>query len=518
MIFLIAIIIQAIAVRISRLAGAIIGYFITTGILIWGIITYALGGYMIYFGLKLSLPLFIFICVVFYAFDTWAFIKAGKQARRSFYPVFVVIVFFFFTLLHQTDKLLIGSLQLPVSKTFNLNDLQWGLINTGALIVGTLFYPIWGYLYDRYARAKLLALASLIWGATTWLSSIVHTYPAFLGTRSSTGIDDSAYPGMYSLIGDYFGPKVRGKILGLLQLAQPLGYLIGMILALMVAPLLEGKLFHLEGWRSIFLITGSLGIVMAVIIYFGVKEVPRGKAEEEFQDVEEIGQVRFNWASLKDALKKKTMWFIFLQGFAGQFPWNVITFFFIGYLSLERGYDNTSVLLTMAPVIIILSSGYFIGGAVGDWLFKRTHKGRILVSSAGVLLGAIFLFLAMKTPVADKTTFFILMSLTALFMPFSGPNVISTVFDITLPEVRSSAQAVESFIENSGAALAPTVAGAIALAVGSKGVAILTTCVSAWLLCFFLYLGALFFVDGDVKSLHSQLAARAAQKKAEKTA
>ncbi len=49
------------------------------------------------------------------------------KKKRNLYPVFVVVVFFFFTLLHQTDKLLIGSLQIPVSKTFNLNDLQWGL-------------------------------------------------------------------------------------------------------------------------------------------------------------------------------------------------------------------------------------------------------------------------------------------------------------------------------------------------------------------------------------------------------
>jgi len=440
------------------------------------------------------------------------------KRKRNLYPVFVVIVFFLFVLLHQTDKLLIGSLQIPVSKTFGLNDLQWGLINTGALIVGTLFYPIWGYLYDRYARAKLLALASFIWGATTWLSSLVRTYPQFLVTRSSTGIDDSSYPGLYSLIADYFGPKIRGKIFGLLQLAQPLGYLLGMILALMVAPLLDGKIFHLDGWRSIFLFTGSLGIVMAVVIFFGIKEVPRGKSEEEFQGMEDIGQVKFNWASLKDALKKKTMWFVFLQGFAGVFPWNVITYFFFGYLMLERGYDNTSVLLTMGPVVLILAGGYFLGGSLGDWLFKKTYKGRILVSSAGVILGAIFLFFALRTPVADKTTFFILMSLTALFMPFSSPNVTSTVFDITLPEVRSSAQAVEYFVENSGAALAPTIAGAIALAAHSKQFAIMTVCISAWVLCFFLYLGALFFVDGDIRSLHAQLAERAAQKKVEKPA
>jgi MFS family permease len=431
------------------------------------------------------------------------------EKKRASTPAFVVIVFFLFVLLHQTDKLLIGSLQIPVSKTFGLNDLQWGFINTGALIVGTIFYPIWGYLYDRYARAKLLALASFIWGATTWLSSIVTSYPAFLMTRSSTGIDDSSYPGLYSLVADYFGPKLRGKVYGVLQLAQPIGYLLGMILALMIAPNLDGKLFHLEGWRTIFLATGLLGLVMAVLIYFGIRDVPRGQSEPEFEAVAEMGQFRFNWEALKDVLKKKTMWFVFLQGFAGVFPWNVITFFFFGYLMTERGYDNNSVLFTMGPVVLILAAGYFVGGALGDWLFKRTLKGRIIISSVGVILGAIFLFFAMNTPIEDKNTFFVLMCLTALFMPFSSPNVTSTVFDISLPEIRSSAQAVEYFIENSGAALAPTLAGAIAFSTGSKQFAITVVCITAWVLCFFLYLGALFFVDNDIKSLHAQLAERA---------
>jgi len=436
------------------------------------------------------------------------------KKRRSFYPVFVVIVFFLFIFLHQTDKLLIGSLQIPISGTFKLNDLQWGLINSGALIVGTILYPIWGYLYDRYARAKLLALASLIWGATTWLSSIVRTYPQFLATRASTGIDDSSYPGLYSLVADYFGPKVRGKVYGILQVPGPLGYLVGMVLALMIAPLLDGKLFGLEGWRSIFLFTGSLGIVMAIVIFFGVKDMPRGKAEPEFEGMQDIGQFRFNWKALKDVLKKKTMWFVFLQGFAGVFPWNVITYFFVGYLLTERGYDETSVLFVMGPVILILSLGYFIGGALGDWLFKRTRKGRIIISSAGVILGAIFLAFALLTPVEARITFFIFMALTAIFMPFSSPNVLSTIFDITAPEVRSTAQAVEYFIENSGAAVAPVIAGAIALAT-TKQNAILTICVSTWVLCFVLYLGALFFVDKDIQALRDQMAARA---KAQKTA
>ncbi len=441
------------------------------------------------------------------------------KKKRSFYPAFVVIVFALFMLLHQTDKLLIGSLQLPVSNSFGLNDLQWGLINSGALIVGTILYPLWGYLYDRYARAKLLALASFLWGATTWMSSIVRTYPAFLATRSSTGIDDSSYPGLYSLVGDYFAPKLRGKVYGVLQLTQPIGFLLGMVMALMVAPLLDGKLFHLEGWRSIFLVTGSLGIIMAIVIFFGIKEVPRGRSEPEFEGMEEIGQFRFNWKQVGEVLKKRTLWFVFLQGFAGVFPWNVITFFFFGYLMRERGYDNMGVLLTMGPIVLILAAGYFIGGALGDWMFRRTTKGRIIVSSAGVILGAIFLFFALNTPVSEPTKFFILMCLTALFMPFSSPNIIAMIFDITPPEVRSTTQAIEYFVENSGAALAPTLAGALSLyyakIVGpfaSLQFAILTVCISTWVVCFVLYLGALFFIDKDVKSLRAEMARRAAEK------
>jgi MFS family permease len=245
--------------------------------------------------------------------------------------------------------------------------------------------------------------------------------------------------------------------------------------------------------------------------------MPRGKAEPEFEGMEEIGQFRFSWAAAKDVLKKRTMWFVFLQGFAGVFPWNVITYFFVGYLLTERGYDNNSVFFVMGPVILILSAGYFIGGALGDWLFKRTKKGRIIVSCVGVILGAIFLLFALLTPVQDRTTFFILMSLTALFMPFSSPNVLSTIFDIAAPEVRSTAQAVEYFIENSGAALAPIIAGAVAVAT-TKQNAILTICVSTWVLCFFLYLGALFFIDGDIKNLRAQMAARAKLEKAKQTA
>ncbi|MEB2333951.1 MAG: MFS transporter [Anaerolineaceae bacterium] len=418
------------------------------------------------------------------------------------YRWFVVAVFFFFVLLHQTDKLMIGSLQVQISETFNLDDFKWGLVNSGALAVATILYPVWGYLYDRYARSKLLALASFVWGATTWLNAIVRTYTGFLVTRASTGIDDSSYPGIYTLIADYFGPNLRGKVYGILQLAQALGFLVGMILGQMVAPMIGG-------WRSVFYITGSLGIVIAALIYFGVKEMPRGKAEPEFEEIPEMATFRFSWQEAKQIFKKRTMWFIFLQGFAGVFPWQVITFFFFGYLETVRGYDANGIVTTMAPVILILAFGYFLGGLLGDYFFKRTRKGRILVASVGVLLGAIFLYFAMTTPLDQSSRFFVFMCLTALFMPLPGPNVVATVYDVTVPEVRSTAQAIEYFIENSGAVTAPALTGALIVATGDRSFAILSICVIAWLICFVFYLGALFTIEKDTAHLRLQMAERA---------
>lgn len=422
------------------------------------------------------------------------------MTKHSRYRWFVVIVFFLFMLLHQSDKLLIGPLTTPIMETFGIDEVQMGGVFTGALLIGALLYPVWGYLYDKYARSRLLALASFIWGSTTWLSAVAPTFPIFLATRASTGIDDSSYPGLYSLIADYFPPKIRGKIYGLLQLSQPLGYMTG----LLAATLLAGVL----GWRAIFYITGSLGLVLAGLIYFGVREAPRGKSEPEFADLTTIGVYRFDPKIALDLFRKRSLILLFLQGFVGVFPWNVITYWFFRYLETERNYTSDQVLFTMAPAILVLASGYFIGGALGDFFFHRTIRGRLLVAMFGVIAGAIMLAITLSVPVGNHGAFLGLLMITALFIPFSSANVISTVYDITLPEVRSTALAIQYLIENGGAALAPLLAGIIAKPY-SLHIAILSICVSAWLLTTVLLGICAYLVPVDIRTLRQQLSARA---------
>jgi MFS transporter, Spinster family, sphingosine-1-phosphate transporter len=412
-------------------------------------------------------------------------------------------LFFIFMLLHQTDKLLIGPLQPKVMDTFHMTYTQWGAINTGALVVGSLLVPVWGWLNDHYNRGKLLALASLIWGSTTWFSAIVRTFPGFLVTRSSTGIDDSSYPGMYSLIADYYPPTSRSKVYGFLQLTQPLGYLLGMILALILGGMI--------GWRAVFYITGSLGVLLAIAIFFGVKDIPRGSGEVELEGVE-VSKYKFNWKAVGEIFKKRSLILVFLQGFFGVFPWNVITYYIFGYLATDRGYGETTQLMIMAPAVLLMALGYFLGGLFGDRLFKRTKRGRLIVGATGILLGAVFLWGAMSVPNEQVLLFAILLAIAALFMPFSSPNIVSTMYDVTVPEVRSTANAVENFIESFGAAAAPLIAGIIADATTVK-FSILSISLSAWAICFVFMIGAIILIPIDIKTLHAQLLARAESEK-----
>jgi MFS family permease len=425
---------------------------------------------------------------------------------QSKYRWYVVAIFFLFMLLHQSDKLLIGPLTTPIMKEFGINRAQMGFITTGALLIGAVFYPLWGYLYDRYARAKLLALASLIWGSTTWISAIAPTYPAFLATRATTGIDDSSYPGLYSMVSDYFLPSVRGKIYGLLELTMPVGYLLGMILGLF----LGGAI----GWRGVFYITGGLGIALAAVIFFSVREPQRGQSEPETADLEQLKTYRFNWEAARNLFTKPSLRILFIQGFFGVFPWNVITYWFFNYLETERGYNSNQVFITMLVAVLVLAAGYPVGGALGDYFFRRTPRGRAYVAMAGVLIGAVLLTITLNIPIRQQILFMVLLAVTALFIPFAAPNVISTVYDITLPEVRSSALSVQYLIESSGAALAPGIAGLIADQTSLKQ-AFLLICVSTWILCGIFFALVAWLVPQDIHILRQQMAERAALETAE---
>jgi MFS family permease len=165
-------------------------------------------------------------------------------------------------------------------------------------------------------------------------------------------------------------------------------------------------------------------------------------------------------------------------------------------------------MLTIVVAILVLDFGYFVGGTVGNYFFKRTPSGRVLVSAVAVMLGAILFYVTLNIPLESFELFLVMHTATALFIPFAAPNVTSTVFDITLPEVRSTAAAIQYFIESSGAALAPLMVGMIAVNSSFKN-AFLVICISTWIVCSIIFGLVALIIPRDIASLREQMRQRA---------
>ncbi len=418
-----------------------------------------------------------------------------RNRRSSKWATLAVLLCF--TLLHQADRLIVGPLTSSIMDSFHINEAQMGTVLSGALVTGGLLFPLWGYLFDRFSRARLLTIAAAVWGATTWLSAVAPTFGWFVATRAATGIDDASVPGAYSLLADTFEPRVRGRVYAVLKMSIPVGYVVGATLATLLAP-------HI-GWRRVYVVTGAAGMAVAVLVALFVREASRGATEPELVGFSRTSTA-FRWSVARGLLKRKTLVALYAQGFLAVIPINVVTFWMYRYLETERSYSGQASLTVAVVTVAGLAMGLPLGGALGDRLFRKTLRGRLLAVAA-TIPGSFLLCMTLLVPATDHVLFALLAMAGSFLTGFAAPNIVATISDVSLPEVRSTALSLQSLVETTGAALAPLLTGIVALRI-SLGTAFLVLIAGASVLWIPCYLIALRSVAGDIERTRAELRAR----------
>jgi MFS family permease len=117
---------------------------------------------------------------------------------------------------------------------------------------------------------------------------------------------------------------------------MPLGYLMGMVLAL----LLRDQV----GWRGVFYITGSIGVLLSFVIFFFVREAPRGKSEPELANLAGSASTASTGQS-PGPVPQAHADPLFIR-FFGVFPGRYFLLV-LPLLQTERGYSDDAVLPTM---------------------------------------------------------------------------------------------------------------------------------------------------------------------------
>lgn len=356
-----------------------------------------------------------------------------RSVRVTLWLLLTVYIFNFI------DRQIVNILAEPIAKDLQLSDTQIGLM-TG--IAFALFYTVLGLPIARYAdrpstnRPRLIALALAAWSAMTAVCGVAQNFVQLLLARVGVGVGEAGCtPAAHSLIADLVPKERRASALGFYALGIPIGSVLGMIIG--------GQLVDALGWRHTFMIVGTPGVVVAVVVWIFLKD-PRHHVRAS----DTVPPIDTNTlAALRSIFSSRAMVLLLIAASSAAFlsygkaTW--ATIFFQRTHGLSPGQVGLWLGLTNGLAGIL---GTWMSGKLADH-FGATNRQHVLTAAAiGMLLlapTAMFAY-SMENWIAGMC---LLMVPTFLGSLYYGPTY-SSVQGLVKPQARAMASAVLLFFQN----------------------------------------------------------------------
>ncbi|HET7266714.1 MAG TPA: MFS transporter [Oleiagrimonas sp.] len=171
--------------------------------------------------------------------------------------------------LDAADKATVGAVAAQLEQALHISNVEIGWLVTASTAVGAVVTLPFGALADRMPRNRLLVIAILVWSVMMAVGGAATSYWMLLLSRLALGaVVAAAAPSVMSLIGDFFRPGERGRILGYTLAGELVGVAFGFLISGNVAAVLS--------WRASFWVLAAVGFVLAGVIWKLLPEPARG--------------------------------------------------------------------------------------------------------------------------------------------------------------------------------------------------------------------------------------------------
>jgi MFS transporter, ACS family, hexuronate transporter len=267
---------------------------------------------------------------------------------------------FYATTVNYMDRMVLGILKPTLAHDLHWTDYQYGLINSAFQFGYMIMMPIAGRLIDWLGIRFGYAAAVLFWSVSSMCHALAGNAFQFGLARLGLGLGEAAnFPSSIKTVADWFPQRERALATGIFNSGSNIGAV--------VAPLLVPVLTVAFGWRSAFLVTGSLSFALAIfwlLFYREPEKNPHLSAAElelirSDRDSAPAGPVPYF-----TILSRRATWAFLLGKFLTDPVWWFYLYWIPGFLHDKYGLD----LIHLGPPLVAIYLSADIGSIGGGWL------------------------------------------------------------------------------------------------------------------------------------------------------
>lgn len=424
---------------------------------------------------------------------------------------FIIAFIFLVTSLNYADRATFSIAGASAAKDLGLSPVDTGIILSAFAWAYALAQVPGGALLDRFGTKRIYAGAIALWSFFTFLQGFAGFVAGFsvvtvlFAMRFMVGLCEApSFPGNARVVAAWFPSSERGTASAIFNSAQ--------YFSLVAFAPLMGWIVHEFGWRAVFYVMGSLGVLAAYafvrVIHDPIRH-PRINAAE-LRYIESGGglvaldqgsraqESQFTWTNIKQLLTNRMLLGVYL----GQYCINVLTYFFVTwfpiYLVQQRGMSILQAGFAAAAPALCGFVGGVLGGYCSDWLLKRT--GSLTIARKTPLLIGMLLATTIIACVYIEQQWLVV---TVMAVAFFGKGIASlgwpVISDISPKQLVGLTGGVFNMFGNCAGIVTPLVIGYLVAASGSFNSALVFVGAHCLLTIF-----AYFVIVGPIKRLELQ--------------
>ncbi len=297
--------------------------------------------------------------------------EAETLANKKYLPQLRWLIcglLFFASTINYIDRQVLGLLKPVLEKDLGWNEADYGWIVSAFQIAYGLMMPIAGRVIDWLGVKVGYTLSVVVWSIAAMGHALAGNAFQFSAARFSLGIGESAnFPAAIKAVAHWFPKRERAFATGIFNSGTNIGAL--------VAPWMVPILAERWGWRSAFVVTGSLGFLWIILwqIFFNDPEKHKLLSPQELALIRSDKEPDAASLPYREVLGSRAAWAFIAGKFFTDPIWWFYLFWLPGFLASTYKLDLSHLGLPIIVVYFATTFGSVFGGWLSSTMIRRGY-------------------------------------------------------------------------------------------------------------------------------------------------